>query len=128
MTRYFDRDDDDTWNAKYDNCKCDDDIESLSDAKKIIDQFILSNPNYAMTSEDPKVRKRATELFKKRQEYKTKVEKQLKTLNSHGISNTAAIKHLPKLKQDVLEFSKLLEEISRQDICLTQLTKDLLDK
>lgn len=127
MTRYNEWDDSEIWNAKYENCDCDE-IESLEDAQKIIDQFILAHPNYALTSEDVKVRKRATELFKKRQEFKTKVASQLQTLNQLGINNKTAILELPQLKKEVLALSELLADISDQNICITQLTKDFIDK
>lgn len=123
MTRYNEWEDDTTWNTKYNECDCD--YITLGDAQTIIDQFIISNPSYALTSENPKLRKRATTLLQKRQAYKDRLLKILETLNGCGISSQVAIEHLPQLKESVLALNDLLKDVSNDGICITQFTKDI---
>lgn len=125
MTRYNENDGE-IWQTKYNNCDCDE-ISSLQEAQAVIDQFIAANPSYALTSENPKLRKRATDLLNKRREFKGRVGNCLQALNKYGISSEVAILQLPQLKQDVLALNTLLTEISAHNICITQLTKEFVD-
>lgn len=125
MTRYNENDGE-IWQTKYNNCDCDE-ISSLQEAQAVIDQFIVANPSYALTSENPKLRKRATDLLNKQREFKGRVGNCLQALNKYGISSEVAILQLPQLKQDVLALNTLLTEISAHNICITQLTKEFVD-